>query len=391
MSKKLLENTAAEKEANDIGMRYMNSSDVLGDMKRDYGSALDGVRVHDDAAANARVAAARRDGLASGKDIYMRSGSLSSSAPEVKGLLAHEVAHTMQQSGGETHESIDYGSEQGGFFDLFKKFGDWRKRKNEEKAIIKQYHLEEADSQTKKDAVTAYRFFNNPSKEAAMDPAIQEAVRKTFISGASAQMKKRGDSAQQQATALRDSTTVGVRPMSVMLQMMMSDDVQDSIYQTGAQGMQGVNEEVVSELISGKNEGRKQELREDGDYGLVNDVTRMDDITDLALPQIEGLLDDPNSQIGSYLASLQPVFDFEGSKIDNPDEQSASLMNFFMNRVVTPNIYNRAATEKDPAQKKKMLSYSRWLLQDTSFTAGEGITGKKREGFLKKLKGKFRG
>ena len=131
MAKKLLENAAAEKEANDIGMRYMNSSDVLGDMKRDYGSALDGVRVHDDAAANARVAAARRDGLASGKDIYMRSGSLSSSAPEVKGLLAHEVAHTMQQSGGaEASHSVEYGSEQGGFFDSFKKrFG--KKKKDE--------------------------------------------------------------------------------------------------------------------------------------------------------------------------------------------------------------------------------------------------------------------
>ena len=130
MAKKLLENAAAEKEANDIGMRYMNSSDVLGDMKRDYGSALDGVKVHDDAAANAKVAAARRDGLASGKDIYMRSGSLSSSAPEVKGLLAHEVAHTMQQSGGTTSQSADYGSEQGGFIDFFRNL--FKRKKKEE-------------------------------------------------------------------------------------------------------------------------------------------------------------------------------------------------------------------------------------------------------------------
>lgn len=126
--KKLLENAKAEQEANDVGIRYMNSSDVLGDMRRDYGSAVAGVKVHDDAAADAKVRAAGRDGIASGKDVYMREGSLSSNAPEVKGLLAHEVTHTMQQSGGTTGKSVNYGSEQGGFIDLFR-----RKKKEEPK------------------------------------------------------------------------------------------------------------------------------------------------------------------------------------------------------------------------------------------------------------------
>ena len=127
MAKHLLENAAAEKEANDVGFRYMNSSDVLSDMIRDYGGALDGVKVHDDAAADAKVRAVGRDGLASGKDVYMREGSLSSGDPAAKGLLAHELTHVMQQDGG-AQESVDYGEAQGGLIDWFKsKFG--RKKK----------------------------------------------------------------------------------------------------------------------------------------------------------------------------------------------------------------------------------------------------------------------
>ncbi len=127
MAKHLLENAAAEQEANDIGARYMNSSDVLSDMIRDYGGALNGVKVHDDAAADAKVRAVGRDGLASGKDVYMREGSLSSGDPAANGLLAHELTHVMQQDGG-MQESVDYGEAQGGLISWFKsKFG--RKKK----------------------------------------------------------------------------------------------------------------------------------------------------------------------------------------------------------------------------------------------------------------------
>ncbi len=143
MPKKLLENAAAEKEANDVGMRYMNSSDVLKDMKRDYGSAVDGIKVHDDSIANAKVTAAGRDGIASGKDIYMREGSLSSHRPEVKGLLAHEVTHVMQQ-GNSTSKSVEYGSEQGGLFDWFKGIFGKKKIQISEPTLIAQTSYSQA-------------------------------------------------------------------------------------------------------------------------------------------------------------------------------------------------------------------------------------------------------
>ena len=69
-----------------------------------------------------------RDGLASGKDVYMREGSLSSGDPAANGLLAHELTHVMQQDGG-MQESVDYGEAQGGLIDWFKsKFS--RKKKD---------------------------------------------------------------------------------------------------------------------------------------------------------------------------------------------------------------------------------------------------------------------
>ncbi|MBR4529380.1 MAG: DUF4157 domain-containing protein [Lachnospiraceae bacterium] len=125
MARQLLKNEAAEQEANDVAFKFMNSADVVGDMKRAYTGRLDRVRLHDDDSADAKVSAAGRDGIASGSDIYLKKGLLSDSAPETKGLIAHEMTHIMQQSGGEsTQESVSYGEEQGGIRDWFKsRFG----------------------------------------------------------------------------------------------------------------------------------------------------------------------------------------------------------------------------------------------------------------------------
>ncbi|MCR5502808.1 MAG: DUF4157 domain-containing protein [Lachnospiraceae bacterium] len=125
MSKHLFMNEAAEKEANDVAFRFMNSSDVVRDMKRAYSGRLDRVRLHDDASAGAKVSAAGRDGIASGKDIYLKQGLLSDHSPETNGLIAHEMAHTMQQSsdseGAGMKESVSFGEEQGGIRDWFRK------------------------------------------------------------------------------------------------------------------------------------------------------------------------------------------------------------------------------------------------------------------------------
>ncbi len=125
MARRLLKNLKAEEDANRIAERYIGSANVLADMQRDYGGALSGVRIHDDAAAAQRLDGVGRDGLAVGNDIFMRPGLVNSGLPEANGLLAHELSHVMQQGSG----SVAYGSEQGGLLDWFRGLGGKKKKK----------------------------------------------------------------------------------------------------------------------------------------------------------------------------------------------------------------------------------------------------------------------
>ena len=123
---------AAEWEANEIAFQFQNSHDVVGDMSRAYHTDFSGIRLHEDEAAQARVSAAGTDALATGSDIYFKKGILSSHDPASRGLVAHELAHTMQQGivAGNVAESAPAGAEQGGFLDKLKGwFGGKKKPK----------------------------------------------------------------------------------------------------------------------------------------------------------------------------------------------------------------------------------------------------------------------
>lgn len=119
---KTFDREAAEREANEIAFQFRNSHDVVGDMSRAYHTDFSGIRMHEDAAAQARVNAAGTDALAKGSDLYFKKGILDGADQASRGLLAHELAHTMQQGivGGEVSESAPAGAEQGGFLDWIK-------------------------------------------------------------------------------------------------------------------------------------------------------------------------------------------------------------------------------------------------------------------------------
>ena len=132
MSTKLHLNQAAEREATDIGAKFMHSSDVVGDMSRAYGRDLSSVRIHTGESA-ARGAAERGvDAFSTGKDVFFARGAFDRSDPASRGLLAHELSHSMQQGvggeGGAVAQSAPMGAAQGGlrewFKGLFGKSGD---------------------------------------------------------------------------------------------------------------------------------------------------------------------------------------------------------------------------------------------------------------------------
>ena len=132
MGKKLHIDQAAEKEATDIGAKFMHSSDVVGDMSRAYGRDLSSVRIHTDESA-ARGAAERGvDAFSTGKDVFFGRGAFDRSAPASRGLLAHELNHSRQQGvggeGGAMAQSAPMGTAQGGLLDWFRsKFGKKKK------------------------------------------------------------------------------------------------------------------------------------------------------------------------------------------------------------------------------------------------------------------------
>ena len=125
MGKKLHLDMAAEREANDIGKKFMNSSDVVGDMSRAYGADLSSVKIHTDAGAAEMAAQRGVDAFSTGKDVFFGQGIFRGNDPASRGLLAHELSHSMQQGiGGDMgamQQSAPVGAEQGGILDIFRK------------------------------------------------------------------------------------------------------------------------------------------------------------------------------------------------------------------------------------------------------------------------------
>ncbi len=122
--------TRAEQEATDIASQFMDSSDVIGDMSRAYNTDFSSVSIHTDADAAQRTSSAGVDAFASGKDIYFGRGAFNQSDPASRGLLAHELTHTMQQGAASSagagsgfqpvQSSAPSGAEQGGLISLFR-------------------------------------------------------------------------------------------------------------------------------------------------------------------------------------------------------------------------------------------------------------------------------
>lgn len=125
MSRQLHFDQAAEREANEIAFRFMNSSDVVGDMSRAYGADLSSVRIHTDESAARRVENTGADAVSTGRDVFFGRGVFDRSDPASRGLLAHELAHSLQQGvgggmEGAMEQSAPEGAAQGGLIDWFR-------------------------------------------------------------------------------------------------------------------------------------------------------------------------------------------------------------------------------------------------------------------------------
>ena len=73
---------------------------LRGSLEREFGVDLDGVRVHHDAASDALARELRSHAFATGTDLYFRAGRYTPHTDTGRRLIAHEVAHVVQQRRG---------------------------------------------------------------------------------------------------------------------------------------------------------------------------------------------------------------------------------------------------------------------------------------------------
>ena len=268
MGKKLHFDQAAEREATDIGARFMHSSDVVGDMSRAYGRALSSVRIHTDESA-ARGAAERGvDAFSTGKDVFFGRGAFDRSDPASRGLLAHELSHSMQQGvGGEDGAAVHsapMGAAQGGLLDWFR--GLFGKKKKPEMQIS------EPELQTGPMSATminrtddeATRTFQNArsyglnqmlqgaTREQLQDPVLRRLVLEDYNTNMNARLRGLNGSTKDRMDAAAFRRGAGeLNSLNMVMSAMLPEDFNSQVMSVQKEGGMDAALDFVSQSVGG--------------------------------------------------------------------------------------------------------------------------------------------
>jgi hypothetical protein len=79
---------------------------VRGELEQAFGADLSEMRVHHDAGAHAAARVEEARAFTAGRDVYFGQGAFDPGSVEGKRLLAHEVAHVLQQTGRRTSTTM---------------------------------------------------------------------------------------------------------------------------------------------------------------------------------------------------------------------------------------------------------------------------------------------
>lgn len=80
------------------------SKDILHEMNARFGYDFSGVRIHNDSEAHRVSKELHAQAFTHGQDIYFNEGKFDPSTPEGRLLLAHELTHVIQQTGGDQNK-----------------------------------------------------------------------------------------------------------------------------------------------------------------------------------------------------------------------------------------------------------------------------------------------
>ena len=238
MSKKLLQNLGAEREANEVASRFMDSTDVVGDMSRAFEHDFSQVNIHTDESAAQRVEGTGADAFAQGNDIFFGRGVFQKDDPASRGLLAHELTHTMQQSGGEgVHERAPQGEMQGGLIDWFrKKFGKKKQPMNISAPLSVQ-------ADTSPEAVAYQKAMRGATMDASSIPNRLEQAQPGQLGGA--------DAFQNLQDVFAANDTIAASNRSLALTGKKSDALVNLKFRTSETQEAKANKAYQGDLLSG--------------------------------------------------------------------------------------------------------------------------------------------
>ena len=336
MGKKLHFDKAAEKEATDIGAKFMHSSDVVGDMSRAYGRDLSSVRIHTDESAARGAAERGMDAFSTGKDVFFGRGAFDRSDPASRGLLAHELSHSMQQGvggeGGAMAQSAPMGAAQGGLLDWFRsKFG---KKKPEPEP--------EPDMEISEPTLVS-------------DPTTSGPDGFQLVTDNSSESKLRFRSAQSRAIyqIAKDSSPEQLRTNETLRKLILDDYKENMTARLSDYDDQSYDN-MFSAIFRANSIGEMNTynmlMRANLPKGLISDMTKKHQKTKSA----DAALDLAGSRIASspeMMEILSAGMDAFGNSVhfsgEHEDRRSGMLMNSVVLRGIAPEITDKVAKTRE--------------------------------------------
>lgn len=373
MSKRLHMDQAAEREANEIAFRFMDSSDVVGDMSRAYGADLGSVRLHTDEAAARKVEGTGADAFSTGKDVFFGRGVFNRSDPASRGLLAHELAHSLQQGVGDgtegaVEQSTPEGAAQGGLIDWFR--GLFGKKKPEpepeEDLEISEPELvpdgpmnvslrnDNGDTTVREflsqRSYALHQMVRGASREQMQDPMLRQLVLDDYNTNMNARLRGLNGKGK---LAMDASFRGGAGELSTLNMMMASFAPED----------------FSQQVMAAQKEGGV-----DGALNFMSDFMEGN----------QGLMD----FLGGTDASFQGVDYYE-----NPEERSATMMNNFMLRMVNSKISQDLGARERAAHAAgtgpvDTSDLKRAMMLQKELNKGEGASSRRMRGVLARMFGR---
>ncbi len=240
MGKKLHLDPLAEREANDVGEKFMHSRDVVGDMSRAYGRDLSSVQIHTDESAARRAKERGVDAFSTGRDVFFAHGAFDQNDPASRGLLAHELSHSLQQGVGGAPamaQAAPMGAEQGGFLDWFR--GLFGRRKKPEldiseptlvtgpfsKKMINDTGDETVRSFQNPRSYAIHQMVQNASREQLQDPALRKLVIEDYNTSMNSRLLAMNNSTKSDMDGQAFRRGAGeLSTMNTMLSSMLPED-----------------------------------------------------------------------------------------------------------------------------------------------------------------------